>query len=320
MDSYQYKSAMRCRCFLVVIVCVFFSMRSANVYAGDNRAENTPPVIVYSGMFNNVDYWVKLAKGIRGEVAKRQAFLLDYTHRDALEKYQTQAVQKAIVHQADAVILGPVSEQIYHALSSLGKAHIPVVLVNSDLSHPSVKSVVLTDNKQASTLAVKYLHQKIIEESNTSAKKIIIISGDKDSADARIRAETAANYLRAVDQYMVEVFYAKNWDGQAALNIAYRELEQSKEAIVGMFATFAPASIALTIAAEATNTNPVLMGFDYNIEMERLIKSKKLVGTVAQNPEEIGKASANIVFKILNQQAVKRKVYIPPFLITSNQL
>ncbi len=272
-------------------------------------------VIGFSGAFKTVDYWVKLADALRQNVHSNQATFLDYTRVDQTEENQAAAIRRAIENDVDAMLLGPISDLMVNAVSGLQLANIPLVLVNADLDHEWVRSSILTDNRKAASLAAEHLVAQL-QEQGLNSGRVLIFSGDYGSIDARVRGEVAAELLRQTNRYKVGLHYCDGWDGAQAYRAAHQELERHGSEVVGMFATFAPGSIALTVAAEATGTQPLVMGFDFDLSVQELIKEGKLIGTVTQNPELIARQAIDTLYQTMAGKPVERMIYIPPVLVT----
>ncbi len=323
-NSHQYKrSAQR---FSLLCALIFsnplYSQEHSKV-DDDQTTEIGGAVIGYSGMFNQVDYWIKLAKSLRREANERNSVLLNYTENikppKISYKEKLSIPQKAISDNVDGLILGSLSDETIHKVDILKETNIPLVLVNTDIEHPLVRSTVMTNNHLASTLAAEFLHEEIKRKQKTGVT-VLIVTGDQGNVDARTRADSARRALSRLGGYNVQVLYAENWDGKNAFDITLEGLQEYGDDVAGIFSAFAPASIAATVAAESSNTEPVIMGFDCNIVMKKLIREEKLVGTVMQDTSLMGKKAVEVMFKLLEGLEVDRRVYIDPIILTKNTI
>jgi ribose transport system substrate-binding protein len=63
-----------------------------------------------------------------------------------------------------------------------------------------------------------------------------------------------------------------------------------------------------------------VIGFDGNKDALEAIKAGKMLATVAQQPEEMGKMAVDIALKVLKGEKVEKNIYVPVKLVTKENV
>lgn len=288
---------------------------SENVGHGRTSSDvNRPIVIGYSGCAPSTDFWNKLSQSMMAQASLLSLILVDFSSEDFSIERQKKNVTQAIDLAVDGMILGAVSDGLEDSVELLKKNKIPVVTVGVPINHGWVTTHVGTDSLEAARLAGAYIETHA-SKINPSGKRIVIVSGDKDQENSRIRGNTPATILRSAG-YDVSVRFSEDWSGVNALHNFLEEFAHKPKDIGAVFSTFEPGSVAMVEAAESSNINALLVGFDWSDTMRQMIIVGRLHAAVVQNPVLIGKEGLLAMVSELKDQSPPEHINVPPLLIT----
>lgn len=197
-------------------------------------------------------------------------------------------------------------------LQELHKAGVPIVIVDSKIDSIVLNRAGLSDlpyigssNKQGGSQAAKFITSLI-----PNGGKILILNGVQGQEPAQQRFEGFMSVINILNNEEKEKFKITartgNWRRSEAIEIVSGLYSYGNK-----YAAIFAANDEMALGAYQslidlkTSPMPVIVGFDAIEEARQAIASKKMTGTIAQNPYKMGKESVVLLDKISSGEKVK---------------
>lgn len=232
------------------------------------------------------------------------------------QEKQNEQIHDLLEEGIDILVVNPVDyRQIQPALQEAKTKHVPVVVVDSQISEPDLAAcTIVSDNYGAGVLCAEHLMH-----TRDFAQIILLEHPQAQSAVDRIQG--FRDTLQGHEDYTIigEV------DSQGQLEIAMPGvsalLEQHKTIDVVMALNDPSALGAIAALEEHQRLKQALVyGVDGAPEAKNMIKEGSMTATVAQSPIQIGQATAQVVYQILNGQEYQHEIIVPVELITADNV
>lgn len=267
----------------------------------------------YTGVDPHVDFWKKIERSLYEYAKTKSVVIIDYSGNDFSVERQKENIIQASKDGVDGIIIGPVSDEVVSAIDYAQFMKVPVVTIGSALQHPWIATQVVTDDQKSAEMAAARL-TALLKAGQFPGKKVFIVSGDTSQVNAHVRAEVPATALRKMG-YDVEIYFSPGWSGPKCLQFLLPKLQKYDD-IACLYGTFAPASVAIVEASEHYSLNVLLVGFDLNQTMEKMILSGRLNSAIAQNPEQMSITAIDVLLSIKNGQKTESFISPPTKVIT----
>lgn len=288
--------------FLVVVICL--SLLYSFGYASDNVT------VAYVGFSTDKPFWIALGRSIRNESEKKGLTLIDLTPTEPDALLQGKLIEHAIDKGVDALIVGADTPSLLNdSLSKAQHADIPVVTVDTRISHPAVLAFVETDNVKGAQLAGEYIVEK------TGGKGSVLVLGGSEghpNGDARKNGVIFA----AERAGMEVIFRYANWHYEQAYRISNQELRKNST-ISAVFSCWDPGidTVSHVVDKLGLDKQLVLVGFDGLPRTLNYIRQGRVTATVAQDTALMGKRSVELVLEIINKDSFQAQNLISPYIV-----
>jgi ribose transport system substrate-binding protein len=233
---------------------------------------------------------------------------------------QMQIVENLIQAHVGALALTPSgSREVVPVVGKANAANIPVVIVDTRLDQKAAAdagvktaSFVGSDNYRGGQIIGEYL----VKVSNGRAR-VAILEGipGHETGDSRVRGFKDA--IKGSPAVAVVASQPANWERDQGFNV-FQNILQAHSDIDTVFACndiMALGAIEAIAAAGKTGQIRVL-GFDAIDDARRAITDGKMTATVAQYPDEMGRAAIDAAVKAMKGQAVAPDIGVRIGLIT----
>lgn len=259
--------------------------------------------------YSVIDEELRLMIESRGDILLTRDPALDQSKQNA-------QIHDLIQEKVDLLVINPVDyREINPALQEAQSAGIPVIVVDSQVSDPSlVACTIASDNYGAGVLCAKHLMA-----SRDAANIVLLEHATAQSSLDRMRGfcDTVAgdpNYQivgRAESAGQLEI-------AMPAMNLL---LTQGCIPDVVM-ALNDPTAMGAMAALEEHGLLPETMvyGVDGTPEAKNMILEGAMTATVAQSPISIGQTTAQAVYQILTGQPCASEIVAPVELITAENI
>lgn len=296
-----------CGAVLAVWLCLTLS-------AWDEQ-EQTPLRIGATYMTMNNPFYSVIDEELKLMIESRGDILL--TRDPALDQdKQNDQIHELLAGGIDLLVINPVDfQQIRPALEEARDAGVPVVIVDSQVSDPSlVACTIASDNYGAGVLCAEHLMR-----TRDSACIALLEHPTAQSAVDRIRGfcDTIA------DQPQYQIAGRANSFGQLELAMpALDSLLDADPTIDVVMALNDPTALGAMAALEERHLldRTLVYGMDGAPEAKNMIFEGVMTATVAQSPIQIGQTTAQVIYQILSGESYESEIIVPVQLITAENV
>lgn len=288
---------------IVTLILSACSMESRFLQAEqeDSSGGSSSYKIGFSISTLNNPFFVTLSEGAKANATGLGAEIVIVDAQDDASK-QASDVEDLIQQGVDLILVNPVdSAAVGSAVQSANASGIPVITVDRSAESGEVVSHIASDNVAGGVLAGEYL----LELAGEGAK-VAMLEGVAGSSAARDRGE---GFLSAVEGKVdIVSSLTANFDRGEGLTVMENML-QANPAIEAVFAQNDEMALGALEAIDATGKDIIVIGFDATEDALAKIEQGEMEASVAQKPEEIGKAAIDTAVAYLNGETVEE--FIP---------
>lgn len=259
--------------------------------------------------YSVIDEELRLMIESRGDILLTRDPALDQDKQNA----QIHALLDADI---DLLVINPVDyQQIQPALEEAHASGVPVVIVDSQVSSPSlVTCTIASDNYGAGVLCAEHLMR-----TRNSAHIALLEHPSAQSGVDRIQGfcDTIATH----PQY--QIAGRASSDGQLELAMpAMDKLLQTDPTINVVMSLNDPTALGAMAALEDRGLldQTLVYGVDGAPEAKSMITEGAMTATVAQSPIKIGQETAQVIYQILSGEDYPTEIIVPVELITEENV
>lgn len=218
---------------------------------------------------------------------------------------QNDQLNQALVKRPAALVFAALdSDSQGTVLQQFQDASIPVVAFDSGVPGSEIpKTTVATNNKEAAAEAAKNLTELIGKKG-----KVAIVCHSQTSVTGQDREKGFKEWVEknAPEVQIVDTQY--NNSDQAVAQQQAAAILQANPDLVGIFATDDDGAVAAAQAAETAGVESTvkIVGFDSGKPQLDLIKKGTIVGSVTQNPYEMGYQAVVAADKVLKGESLEK--------------
>lgn len=241
-------------------------------------------------------HWVSLKEGAEEE-AKADDVTVDFMAPDVKDDAkQIECINNAVAGGYDVLMVAANSEDaVSGALQEAIDAGMKLVYVDSP-ANVEAEATFSTDNKAAGKTAGEEMI-KALEDKGVKDGSIGIVNINNSTNTAIQREAGFREAFEGTDYELLETQFCEG-DAAKAQTIAENYIT---EGVVGIYGTNEGASTGVGNAIKASGSDEIIgVGFDKSDTLKGLIEDGYLVGTMAQNPDQMGKLGVQACIKALN--------------------
>ena len=230
------------------------------------------------------------------------------TQANQVQNFQTQQLQAVIINAVDSDAAGPI-------VAPLIAAKTPVIAVDRAVNGADVNSFIASDNVQGGKLAADALAKAIGEKGS-----VIVLEGTAGTSAARDRNEGFTQGIAAYPNIKIVASQPADFDRTKGLDTATNLLQAHPDA-VGIFAANDEMALgAVQALGDKAGKTVFVVGFDGTDDGRAAIKAGTMAGSVAQQPEELGKQAVQAAVKLVQGQSVEATISVPVVVLTKDSL
>jgi ribose transport system substrate-binding protein len=261
-------------------------------------------------------FFVTLQEGAQGAADKAGAELIV---ADAQDDAQTQAddIQNFITQQVDVIVINAVdSAAIVPSVEAANQADIPVVTVDRASEGGEIAAHIASDNVQGGRMAGEFLFEEIGGEGTVAQ-----LEGIAGTSAAIDRGQGFQEALDAASSVELVASQTANFDRDEGFTVA-QNIFQANPDLAGLFAQNDEMALGAVEAAREAGTleDLVIVGFDAIEDALTAIQDGDMEGTIAQQPEEMGRLSVEAAADIAAGQQVEPETLIEVLLVTQDNV
>lgn len=283
--------------------------------------QRTPIKIGSSYMTMNNEFYPIINEKIANKINNQNDRL--YNRDPALDQNKQVEEINSFIHQkVNAIIINPVngnSTKLMHTLKKAKKAGIKIIVIDSPIKDTKLANcTIVSDNYQAGKLDAEYLlrHQKkgriLLLEHTTAISAVDRIKGFTDT----IKQSSYAENFKFVGKL--------NTYGQSEISmpLVRRAIKQGMKFNIIM-ALNDRAAVGALAAIDAMNypERVSVYSVDGSENIKKMFSSNSSIkATVAQSPLTMAEITTNVTYKLIANKTVPKKIIVPVYLITKNNL
>lgn len=297
----------------LAIVCAG-TLMAGTVACGSTSSSGGDKVALLVSTLNN-PFFVDLRDGAQ---AAAKDLGVDLMVSDAQNDSSTQQnqVQNAQSQGAKAVIINPVdSDAASPAVAPLLSSNLPVISVDRSVTGEDVTSHIASDNVAGGAQAADELAKAVGEKG-----KVIILQGTPGAASTRDRGDGFKKEIKKYSGIEVVAEQTANFDRAEALDVT-TNLMQSNPDVVGIYAENDEMALgAIQSLGSKAGVDVKIFGFDGTEDGLKAVSNGTMVGTIAQQPKELGKKAVEAAVKAIKGESVEKTESIEVKTVTKGNV
>lgn len=299
---------------ILIIGCVAAFFMSDNFDLSLNQKRNCRKIGLSYMTMNNEFYRIMNEEIVARAESEGDMLIL----RDPAlsSERQQEQINEMLDEGIDVLVVTPVSwQELTKALQRAKNEGVRIIVVDSDVyDEKLVDCTVKSDNYAAGVQVAKYILQD-----NKKRRFVLMTHCTAKSGIDRIQG--FKDTIKGNDN--IEIVAELECEGQ--LEIAEPKMRQFINTGVPFDAVFSLndlASVGVVAALEESNMlNKVeLYGVDASPDAKALIKEDIMAASAAQFPSKIGRSTADVIYKVLNNEPVDKQILVPVELVTKNNI
>lgn len=257
-------------------------------------------VTLLASTLNN-PFFVDLRDGAQEEAKKLGVDLQvsDAQNDSATQQNQAQNAQSQGVR---AVIINPVdSDAAAPAVATLRGSSIPVVSVDRSVTGEEVNAHIASDNVAGGAQAARKLAEGMGKKG-----KVIILQGTPGAASTRDRGKGFKDEIRKYPDIKVVAEQTANFDRTEALNVTSNLMQSNPDATAVYAENDEMALGAIQALGSKAGKDVQVFGFDGTADGLKAVESGTMLGTIAQQPKELGRKAVRAAYDLIRNKKVEK--------------
>ena len=287
---------------------------------GKQDDDGKPTVALVLKTLNN-PYFIDMEKGAQ-EAADRLGInlIVQAADRELDVERQMQICENLIQRKVDALCVTPSgTREIIPAIVKANASGIPVIIVDTQADLEALAqaggktaSFIGSDNYEGGKIAGVFLAGQL-----KGKGKVAILEGIPGHETADSRRKGFLEAIAASPGIEVVTSQPANWERDQGFNV-FQNMLQAHSDITGLFAASDLMALgAMEAIAAAGKTGQItIVGFDALDEAKEAIEKGTMAGTIAQHPDEMGKAAIENAYKILQGESIEKRIAVSIELVT----
>lgn len=297
----------------LAIVCAG-TLMAGTVACGSTSSSGGDKVALLVSTLNN-PFFVDLRDGAQAAAKDLGVDLMVSDAQNDSSTQQNQA-QNAQSQGAKAVIINPVdSDAASPAVAPLLSSNLPVISVDRSVTGEDVTSHIASDNVAGGAQAANELAKAVGEKG-----KVIILQGTPGAASTRDRGDGFKKEIKKYSGIEVVAEQTANFDRAEALDVT-TNLMQSNPDVVGIYAENDEMALgAIQSLGSKAGVDVKIFGFDGTEDGLKAVSNGTMVGTIAQQPKELGKKAVEAAVKAIKGESVEKTESIEVKTVTKGNV
>lgn len=290
------------------------TLMAGTAACGSTSSSGGDKVALLVSTLNN-PFFVDLRDGAQAAAKDLGVDLMVSDAQNDSSTQQNQA-QNAQSQGAKAVIINPVdSDAASPAVAPLLSSSLPVISVDRSVTGEDVTSHIASDNVAGGAQAADELAKAVGEKG-----KVIILQGTPGAASTRDRGDGFKKEIKKYSGIEVVAEQTANFDRAEALDVT-TNLMQSNPDVVGIYAENDEMALgAIQSLGSKAGVDVKIFGFDGTEDGLKAVSNGTMVGTIAQQPKELGKKAVEAAVKAIKGESVEKTESIEVKTVTKENV
>jgi ribose transport system substrate-binding protein len=236
-------------------------------------------------------------------------------------KGQIDVVESFVAQGVGGIVLAPLSDKgLVGSVKAAGAAHVPVVVIDSDLAGGDYASFVATDNVAAGATAGEALAKKV------GAGNVVLLRYEEGSASTANREK---GFLSAVAAHSeLKLASSTQYAGpttataESASENLLASLQAGAGGVQGVFAPNESTTFGMLLALRKVGLagKTHFVGFDASEKLVAAVRAGDIDGLVVQRPFEMGYLAVKTIVAHIRGQGVERRIDTGSTLVTKDNI
>lgn len=290
---------------------------------GKQADDGRPTIALVLKTLNN-PYFIEMEKGARAAADRLGVNLIvQAADRELDVERQMQICENLIQRKIDALCVTPSgTREIIPAIVKANASGIPVIIVDTQADLEALAqaggktaSFIGSDNYDGGKIAGAFLAKQL-----GGKGKVAILEGIPGHETADSRRKGFLDAIASSPGIEVVTSQPANWERDQGFNV-FQNMLQAHSNITGLFAASDLMALgAMEAIAAAGKTGQItIVGFDALDEAREAVEKGTMAGTIAQHPDEMGKAAIENAYKLLQGESIPKHIAVSIELITKSK-
>jgi len=268
-------------------------------------------------------YFITMNEGIEAEAeAQNIELVVQAPEKETDVARQIQIIEDMITQQVDAILVTPAgAKELASVIKKANDAGIIVIDIDEKMDADMLAAegayydtYIASDNFLGGQMAAELMIEKLGGEG-----EVAILEGAPGHEVAIARA---GGFNDGISKSNIKVVASQtaNWTRDEGFNV-FQNMLTANPNIKGVFAASDLMALGASEAAQqAGRSDIVIIGFDANDEAKEAVKKGVMAGTVAQDPELMGRTGVQLALKALNGETISKETPVEIKLVTKETL
>ena len=306
------------RKILALLVCVVLALSLTACRIVIDGEEDTVKKTSASGSIGlsvstlNNPFFVSLAEGAESAAAAHGVEISVVDAGDDVTK-QVSDIEDLVSKGISVLIVNPCdSDAVTGAVEAAKAKGVKVISVDRAVNGVEIDCQIASDNVLGAELATQYIVDKLGE-----GVKVAELEGVPGASAA---IDRSAGFHNIADTKLdIVAKQTANFDRTEGMSVMENML-QANGNIQAVFAANDEMALGAVEAISGAGKKILVMGFDATDDAIEAIKEGRMAGTIAQQPELIGKTAVENAFKLISGKAIPTSIPVEVTLITKDNV
>ncbi|MBN2329830.1 MAG: sugar ABC transporter substrate-binding protein [Candidatus Omnitrophica bacterium] len=273
----------------------------------------------------NNPFFIRMEEGAR-EAAERLnvELIVQAADREIDVERQMQIIENLIETNVDALCITPSgSREVVSAIAKANQANIPVLIVDTKVDEKTAQDMnvsyvtfIGSDNYQGGLLAGRHFAQKFQEPT-----ELVILEGIPGHETHDSRLQGFLDGVKDAPYLTIAASQPANTERDQGFNV-FQNILQTHPNVKALFSTNDMMALGAVEAIKAAGKEGeiAVIGFDAIEEARSAIRQGRMEGSIAQFPDEMGRAAVVNAVNVLNGESIPDKIPVKIELITKENV
>jgi ABC-type sugar transport system substrate-binding protein len=306
----------------LVLILVAIALCGTMAFAsGTGEAGKKNITVAYLTPGLDVPFWRDLAGGIHKAAEKIGGItIIDMDSRNSAAT-QLKNAQDMITKGVNAIIISPTdSGSCPPVLDLCEKNKMPVIVCDIGTDSGTYNSFVISDNYGGANAAGKYIAD-VMKKNGWQGGEVGMINISMARVNGQNRYKGFKDAMDAAGSKIVVMLEAKDYT-RAESNKFAQDMITAHPNLRAIFTAYDEATLGTVVAVETAGRQKdmVVAGFDGSPESIQYMKESKVGAMAIQQGVLMGRRSLELAMDVLNGKTVTKRVEVPTFLVTMENL
>lgn len=250
--------------------------------------------------------------------------ILQAPEKETDAEKQMQIIENMIVQGVDAIILTPNgSTELVPAIKKANDKNIPVIVVDTRIDEAAlndagahVESFIGSDNYYGGQVAAEELVKAL-----GGKGKVAVLEGISGHESSVARVSGFTDKAKELGGVEIVASQPADWDQEKGYTV-FQNILQANPDIVGLFAANDMMALGAVKAIEDAGKSGsiTVIGFDATDDAKTAIKDGKMLGSIAQAPDQMGVTALETALEYIEKGSCEADIAVDVVMLSASDL